>query len=68
MVDTPKYPDIEVQLTNEDGNAMSIISRVMREMTRAGICGEERQFFFTQATSGNYDNVLQTCMEWVTVL
>jgi hypothetical protein len=61
-----KYPDIEVQLTGEDGNAFFIIGRVSQALRRAGIPSSEIDEFRKICMSGDYDNVLQTCMKWVT--
>lgn len=62
-----KFPNIEVQLSGEDGNAFSIIGRVAKAMRRGGIEKEEIDAFTKEATSGDYDNVLQTAMKWVEV-
>lgn len=61
----PKYPDISVKLTGEDGNSFAIIGRVSRALRCAGVSREEINEFVTEATSGDYDNVLQTAMRWV---
>jgi len=63
----PKYPDITVQLTGEDGNAFLILGKVRKALRRAGVPSEERDAFTTEATSGDYDHLLQTCMKWVNV-
>ena len=63
-----KYPEIEVQLSGEDGNAFAIIARVSKALRREGATDEERKEFFDEATSGDYDNVLRTCIRWVAVL
>lgn len=65
---TPKYPDIEVQLSGEDGNVFPILARMQIALRAAGIRAEERAEFMQEATSGDYDHVLQTCVAWVTVL
>jgi hypothetical protein len=62
-----KYPDIDVQLSGEDGNAMSIIARVRKALRRADVPDEEINKFSEEAMSGDYDNVLQTAMRWVNV-
>ena len=62
-----KFPNVEVQLIGEDGNAFSIISRVSRALRKGGATDAERKEFFDEAVSGDYDHVLQTCMEWVEV-
>ena len=63
----PKYPDITVQLTSKDGNAFYILGICLRAMRRAGLSQEEREAFQAEATSGNYDHLLATCMEWFNV-
>jgi hypothetical protein len=62
-----KYPDINVQLTGEDGNAFAVIGLVNRALLRAGVSADERAAFRTEAMSGDYDNVLATAMRWVDV-
>lgn len=61
----PKYPNVKVKLVGEDGNAFAILSRVTDAMRRVGVPKEERKEFQKQATSGDYDNLLRTCMEYV---
>jgi hypothetical protein len=62
-----KFPEIEVELTGGDGNAMAIIGKVRRALRRAGVDKAEVDKFTDEATSGDYDHVLQTCMQWVDV-
>lgn len=62
----PKY-DIDVTLTGVNGNAFAIIGTVTKALTRAGVSQDEIKEFTTEATSGDYDNVLVTCMKWVNV-
>jgi hypothetical protein len=61
-----KYPEVKVDLVGQDGNAFSIMSRVTLAMRRARISKEEQKAFQDEAKSGDYDHLLQTCMEWVT--
>lgn len=63
----PKYPDVQVELSGGDGNAMFIIGTVRLAMRRGGVPAEEVSAFVAEATSGDYDNVLTTCMKWVDV-
>lgn len=63
-----KYPEIEVQLSGEDGNAFFIIAAIRKELRRGGVSSEEVKKFSTEAMSGDYDNVLLTAQKWVTVL
>ena len=62
-----KYPQVEVQLTGQDGNAFFIIGRVRRALREAGASKEEVESFCAEAMNGDYNNVLQTCMRWVSV-
>jgi len=63
----PKYPEVRVELSGTDGNAFSILARVSNEMKRAGVDKAERDAFFAEATSGDYDALLRTAMNWVNV-
>ena len=62
-----RYPDITVQLTGNDGNAFMIIGAVSRALRRHGVGKEEIDVFTEEATSGDYDHLLATCMKWVDV-
>lgn len=63
----PRYPNVKVQLSGEDGNAFAIIGRVALALRRAGVGEKEVDEFKNQAMQSDYDNVLQTCMAWVSV-
>lgn len=63
----PKYPEVEVQLTGEDGNAFAILGAVNRALRQYGIEPSECEEFLTEAKSADYDNLLRVCMKWVTV-
>jgi hypothetical protein len=60
-----KYPDVKVKLVGNDGNAFAILGRVIRAMRKADIGDAEIKAFQNEATSGDYDNLLATCMRWV---
>ncbi len=62
-----KYPEIFVQLTGLDGNAFSIMGRVMDALKKADVSQEEIDEYYAQSTSGDYDNLLRTAAEWVSV-
>ena len=62
-----KYPDITVNLSAQDGNAFIVIGAVRKALRHEGISNEEIEDFTTEATSGDYDHVIQTCMAWVNV-
>ena len=61
----PRYPEVQVQLSGEDGNAFAILGRTTAALRAAGVPQEEIDAFFAEATSGDYDHLLQTTMAWV---
>ena len=61
----PKYPNIMVELTGRDGNAFFILARTKKAMRRAKVSQEEIDLYTKEATSGDYDNLLETTMRWV---
>ena len=61
----PRYPDVQVPLSGEDGNAFAILGRTAGALRRAGVPQQEIDDYFTEATSGDYDHLLQTTMRWV---
>ncbi len=63
-----KYPNITVKLTGTDGNSMMIIGKVRAALRANKIPDSEIVKFTEEATSGDYDNVLTTCMRWVNVI
>ena len=63
----PKYPDTTVRLVGQNGNAFNILGICLRAMRQAGLSQEERDTFYAEATSGNYDHLLATCIEWFNV-
>jgi hypothetical protein len=67
MSDEPKYPNVKVKLVGEDGNAFLILGRVRNEMKKNNVPAEDINKFMAEATSGDYDNLLQTCMKYVSV-
>lgn len=63
----PKYPDIEVELTGQDGNAFAIMGAVTKAMKSHKVPSDEITAFRNEAMSGDYDNLLRTTMNWVSV-
>jgi hypothetical protein len=59
----PKYPDITIQLTGEDGNAFYILGKCHKAMVEAGL-REEYATFREDATNGDYNHLLTTVMRW----
>jgi hypothetical protein len=63
----PKYPEVEVQLTGQDGNAFAIMGRVAGALKKAGVPKEEVGEYMKESMSGDYNHLLQTAMKWVAV-
>ena len=61
----PYYPEIEVQLTGKDGNALNLMSIVRNALRRAHVPAEEVDEFLDECMSGDYQHLLTTCMQWV---
>ena len=55
-----------VKLTDQDGNAFLILGRVRRAIILSDH-PELADPFFVEATSGDYDHLLATCLRYVTV-
>jgi len=60
----PKFPDVTVQLSEEDGNAGAIMGRCAKAARRAGVEKDDINQFRKECMSGDYDHLLQTCMKW----
>lgn len=61
-----KYPEVKtVKLVGEDGNAFAILGRVVKAMRVAGLSKEVQDAYYKEATSGDYDHLLQTTLRWV---
>ena len=60
----PKYPNVNVQLVGNDGNAFTVLINCQRQALKAGVSEIEIQKFLAEAQSDNHDHLLQTCMRW----
>lgn len=63
----PRYSEVEVQLTGNDGNAFSIMGAVSAALRKAGATQPEIMAYHDQSMAGDYDNLLRVAMEWVNV-
>jgi hypothetical protein len=61
-------PRPKVKLIGEDGNAFMILGKVIRALRKAGYPQAEIDRYREAATSGTYDHLLATTMEWVDVV
>lgn len=62
-----KHPEVVVKLVGENGNAFAILGAVKRALRKAKVPEAEVDAFYKEATSGDYDNLLRTCAQWVTL-
>ena len=53
-------------LVGEDGNAFAVLAKARRALRDAGR-GDEWATFVAKATSGDYDHLLATVMDWFEV-
>ena len=61
----PRHPEVQVQLSGQDGNAFAILGRTAAALRQAGVSQDEIDAFFAETTSGDYDHLLHTTMAWV---
>jgi len=64
---TPRYPEITVELVGQDGNAFNLLGLMQRALKQHDIPKDQIDAFMQEAMSGDYNNLLQTCMQWVDV-
>jgi hypothetical protein len=64
---TPHYPHVKVDLSNVDGNALSLMGIVTRAMKKEKLSKASIDEFMREAMQGDYDHLLQTIMKTVTV-
>jgi len=60
----PRYPHVRVRLAGEDGNAFAILGRCQQAARRAGLTAEQIAEYRTEATSGDYANLLATTLRF----
>lgn len=59
-----RYPEVRVYLSGRDGNAFAILGQCQRAARKAYLPDDEIKAFMAEAKSGDYDNLLATCMRW----
>lgn len=57
----------KLKLVGRDGNAFSILWAADQALKKNGFSSEDREKFKEEAMSGDYDNLLRTCMKWFEV-
>lgn len=60
----PLHPEVRVRLVGEDGNAFAILACCREAARRAGLPEEQIDAFTAEATSGDYNHLLATCVRW----
>lgn len=60
-----KFPDVEVQMSGEDGNAFAIIGRVSQALKRAGHVEGAKEFRAAAFGADSYDAILQLVLRTV---
>ena len=60
-------PKLKLKLSGSDGNAFMILGKAIGTARKAGLSQEEIEKFRVEAMEGNYDHLLQTCMDYVEV-
>lgn len=64
----PKYPDIVVKLTGEDGNIFNLIGITLSRMKEAGVSDDELHAFKQEIlNTDSYSKAIWVIMTWVTV-
>lgn len=63
-----KFPEVEVELVGQDGNASAIMGRVTAAMKDAGVAREDQDAYRKAAMGGDYDNLLRVTLETVSVV
>ena len=61
------HPEVTVRLVGVDSNAFSILGACRQSAKDAGLSKDEVAPFVDEATSGDYNHLLATCMRWFTV-
>lgn len=56
-----------LKLTGKDGNAFNILGLAKKAAEKAGWPESKIEAFLHQATTKDYDHLLETCMEWFDV-
>ena len=56
-----------VNLVGEDGNAFFILGKVKKALRKFGCSNEYIDNYITDATSSDYNHLIQTTMEYVNV-
>lgn len=62
-----KYPDITVQLSDQNGQGFAIVARTIEALEGARVPQDQIDLYQTDAVSGDYGHLLRVTMDWVNV-
>jgi len=64
---TLSYEKPKVKLIGNDGNAFFILGQVKKAMKKAGASEDELVQYVQEATTGDYNHLLQVSMEYIDI-
>jgi hypothetical protein len=65
---SPKYPDVRVKITGQDGNVFNLIGLCSRAARKAGVPGDEVEAFQAEVMqAGSYNAALRVMAAWFDV-
>lgn len=68
MPNTPvAFPEIHVKLVGTDGNAFSVMGKVVSALRKGGVPKERIDQYMNDAMSGDYNHLLAVSMQTVAV-
>ena len=67
MTEAVKYPQVKVKIIGGDGNAFVILGKCKQALVRHKVSKEQVDLFLKEATSGDYNKLLETCANWVSL-
>ena len=67
MSNLENLPRPTVKLSGTDGNAFALLGKMRGALKKAGWKVDQVEAFFKEATAGDYDHLLQTCMKYAEV-
>ncbi len=63
----PRYPEVKVRLSGCDGNAFNVLKRCRVSARAVGLSDAVLAEFRDEATGGDYEHLIQTCIRWFDV-
>ena len=63
-----KYPNIRIASNGLVGDRTTVIGKIEKAMYLSGVSKEDIALFDSEAKTGDYDQFLRTCMNWVVIV